>query len=165
MGRAKLPAPLHFISFGFYGTKDRYCGMATIHARKMMDLKNLSRNLSKAFTPDSGYLWNPIHNLGIEGYICEKDQKAPSAPSFAVDYGKNSKNKFPVFFISTGGNGSKLRTLDPEPCFFEEIGAFGGVASRFLDACFSLNQTGRSLRNVPVIPSTLELSCLNVGYG
>ena len=161
LGGMELPLPLSTASFQFYGTGKHYSGRAVISTRQAIGLQSLSKQLRTNFSEESGYLWAPLRPRGFESYIYENTGE----PTFAINCGTNAKTNLPVFLIFMGSNGARMRTLDSEAALVEEVGTFGLVTSKFLDSCISLRKSRASSRAPIVLPSHLELSCMNVSYG
>ncbi len=162
-GSAELPLPLRSVSFQFSGLDRQYCGVASVFSSRALPSQGLAAALGKSFSQESTYRWGSIRPSSIEGYIYEHDS---TRPSFAVDVTKNDSNKkLPVFLIYMGLNGANARPLDKESVFIEELNSFAQVTSLFVKACLSLYKP-QKLKNVTpaVVPSSLELSCIQVKY-
>ena len=163
LGKVELPLPLQGISIHFRGMGNRrYSGQAIIQSRRAISLPRLSTRLQEAFPVESGYQCAPIRPSGLESYVYERKSKEVA---FAVDYTTNPQSGKPAFLVLMGCNGAKMRALDSEAAFIEELDAFGDITSRFLETCFSSPRKTHALPNSVVIPPRLEFSLVGVEYG
>jgi len=163
LGKAELPLPLQGIGIHFRGMGNRrYSGQAIIQSRRAISLPRLSTRLQEAFPVESGYQCAPIRPSGLESYVYERKSKEVA---FAVDYTTNPQSGKPAFLVLMGCNGAKMRALDSEAAFIEELDAFGDITSRFLETCFSSPRKTHALPNSVVIPPRLEFSLVGVEYG